>query len=121
MEQAQFDMLHQRMLAYLQGRDLYVQDCFAGADPKYRLPLRIITEFAWHSLFARNLMIQAKPEELENHEPQFTIIGVPGFHAIPEIDGTRSEVFVVINFAKRLVLIGELNTRARSRSPFSRF
>ena len=106
MEQAQFDMLHQRMLAYLQGRDLYVQDCFAGADPKYRLPLRIITEFAWHSLFARNLMIQAKPEELENHDPQFTIISVPGFHAIPEIDGTRSEVFVVINFAKRLVLIG---------------
>ncbi len=106
MEPHHFDALRRRMMAYLEGRDLYVQDCFAGADAAYRVPLRVITEYAWHSLFARNLFIQATPEELANHKPGFTILSAPGFHAIPEIDETRSEVFVVINFAERLVLIG---------------
>ena len=62
MEPAKFETLYRRMLAYLQGRDLFVQDCYAGADPQYRLPIRIITETAWHSLFARNMFFQAKPE-----------------------------------------------------------
>lgn len=106
MEPANFETLYQRMLAYLQGRDLFVQDCFAGADPEYRLPIRVITETAWHSLFARDMFIQAKPEELATHVPQFTVINVPNFHAIPEVDGTRSEVFIALNFEKRLVLIG---------------
>ena len=106
MDPANFETLHQRLLAYLQGRDLFVQDCFAGADPKYRLPIRVITETAWHSLFARDMFIRATPEELATHMPQFTVINAPHFHAIPEVDGTRSEVFIVLNFAKRLVLIG---------------
>jgi phosphoenolpyruvate carboxykinase (ATP) len=106
MEPAKFDSLHRRLLAYLQGRDLFVQDCFAGADPKYRLPIRVITETAWHSLFARDMFIQGRPEELATHVPQFTVINVPNFHAIPDVDGTRSEVFVAINFDQRLVLIG---------------
>ncbi len=101
-----FDLLFRRLQAYLQGRDLYVQDCFAGHDPKYRLPVRVITETAWHSLFARNMFIQAKPEELENYVPQFTILHVPNFHAIPEIDGTHSEAFIVLNLKRKLVLIG---------------
>src|SRR5262249_50491588 len=70
------------------------------------LPIRVVTEFAWHSLFAHNLFIHATPQELAKHVPQFTVIDAPNFHAVPEIDGTRSEVFVVINFAQRLVLIG---------------
>lgn len=106
MEVDHFNILHRRMLAYLQGRDLFVQDCFAGADPVYRMPIRVITETAWHSLFARNLFIQASPEQLLEHRPQFTVIHAPGFHAIPEVDGTRSNVFIVIHFAERLVLIG---------------
>ena len=106
MEPANFQTLYRRMLAYLQGRDLFVQDCYAGADPNYRLPIRVITETAWHSLFARDMFIQASPEELANHVPSFTVINVPNFHAIPEVDGTRSEVFVVIDFGQRLVLIG---------------
>jgi phosphoenolpyruvate carboxykinase (ATP) len=106
MPEIAFDRLRQRMLAYVQGKDLFVQDCFVGADPNYRLPLRVITETAWHSLFARNMFIQPEAEALETFAPEFTIIQVPGFHAIPELDGTRSEVFVVINFAERLVLIG---------------
>ena len=106
MAPAQFDRLHNRLLAYLQDRDLFVQDCFVGADSRYRLPIRVITETAWHNLFARNMFIQATPQDLARHVPQFTLIHVPNFHAIPEIDGTNSEVFIVINFAKKLVLIG---------------
>jgi phosphoenolpyruvate carboxykinase (ATP) len=101
-----FATLRLRLLAYLQGKDVYVQDCFAGAAPAYRIPIRIITETAWHNLFARNLFIQAELEELANHIPDFTLLHVPNFHAIPQIDGTRSEVFVVIHFGERLILIG---------------
>ncbi len=102
----QFDLLFRRLQAYLQGRDLYVQDCYAGHDPKYRLPVRVITETAWHSLFARNMFIQAKDDELEKHRPQFTVLHVPNFHAIPEIDGTHSEAFIILNLKRKLVLIG---------------
>ncbi|MCB1787474.1 MAG: phosphoenolpyruvate carboxykinase [Chromatiaceae bacterium] len=101
-----FDILHQRMASYLQMKDVYVQDCYAGADPEYRLPIRIITEYAWHSLFARNMFIQAKPHELDSHEPYFTVINSPRFHAIPSQDHTRSETFILVNFHQRMVLIG---------------
>jgi phosphoenolpyruvate carboxykinase (ATP) len=103
---ARFDKLYARLLSYIEGRELFIQDCFAGADPVYRLPIRIITESAWHSLFSRIMFIKAKPEELQTHVPAFTVIDTPRFHAIPEIDGTNSEVFIIINFAKKLVLIG---------------
>lgn len=101
-----FDVLHQRMASYLQMKEVYVQDCYAGADPDYRMPVRIITETAWHSLFARNMFIQATPDELRSHEPGFTVINSPRFHAIPPQDHTRSETFILVNFRKRLVLIG---------------
>lgn len=101
-----FDGLYKRMLAYMHGRDLFVQDCFVGADKEHRLPIRVITELAWHSQFARNMFVQATPEELESHAPQFTIINLPSFHAIPSVDGTNSETFIIINFAKKVVIIG---------------
>lgn len=101
-----FALLFRRLQAYLQGRNLYVQDCYAGYDPKYRLPIRVITETAWHNLFARNMFIQAEPEELVDHVPEFTIVHVPNFQAIPEIDGTHSEAFIVLNLSRKLVLIG---------------
>ncbi len=104
--EAQFDRLYARMTAYFQGRDVFVQDAAAGAHPKYRLPIRVVTEYAWHSLFARNLFIRLDPKELPDHVPQFTILHAPRFHAIPEVDGTRSEVFIVIHFGRRLILIG---------------
>lgn len=106
MEPEQFDRLRSRLLAYLQDRDVFVQDCFVGADPRYRLPIRVITETAWHNLFARNMFIQSEPAEVSGQVPQFTLIHAPNFHAIPEIDGTNSEVFIVVNFAEKLVLIG---------------
>ncbi|MFC1475021.1 phosphoenolpyruvate carboxykinase [Candidatus Zixiibacteriota bacterium] len=101
-----FKLIFRRLQAYLQGRDLYVQDCTAGYDPKYRLPVRIITETAWHNLFARNMFIQAKWEDLENHVPKFTVLHVPNFQAIPEIDGTNSEAFILLNLSQKIVLIG---------------
>jgi phosphoenolpyruvate carboxykinase (ATP) len=101
-----FDSLHRRMASYLQTKDIFIQDCWVGADPAYRLPVRIITEYTWHSLFARNMFIKATPEELARHRPEFTIIDCPRFHAIPANDGTNSETFILVNFAKKLVLIG---------------
>ena len=106
MSEEHFDQLYKRLMAYLQGRDLFVQDCFAGADETYRLPVRVITETAWHNLFVRNMFIQASDQELAEHIPQFTVIQAPNFHAVPAEDGTNSEVFVVVHFDKKLVLIG---------------
>ncbi|HEY5513598.1 MAG TPA: phosphoenolpyruvate carboxykinase (ATP) [Geomonas sp.] len=101
-----FDALYNRMTIYMQGRDLFVQDCFAGASPEHKLPVRIITERAWHSLFARNMFIRATQDELQAHKAQFTVIDLPNFHAIPKTDGTNSEAFIIINFARKLVIIG---------------
>ena len=101
-----FELLHQRLASYLQMKEVYVQDCFLGADLGRRLPVRVITEYAWHSLFARNLFIQSDIAPLDDHDPEFTIIDVPRFHAVPSLDHTRSETFVLINFARRLALIG---------------
>lgn len=106
MEPAQFDLLYRRALAYLQDKRLYVQDCFVGADPRYRIPIRVITQFAWHSLFARQLFVRPDWTKTGDHVPDFVILSVPGFHADPEVDGTNSEAYIVVNFEKRLVLIG---------------
>src|SRR5580693_9278620 len=103
---AQFASLHQRVLAYLQGRELFIQDLYAGADPEYRLPVRVVTPSAWHSLFARNMFIRPPVDELHEFRPAFTILHAPEFRSIPELDGIRSETFIFVNFAERLVLIG---------------
>jgi len=102
-----FDALHRRMLNYLEGRELFVQDCYAGADPRYRMNVRIITEQAWHSLFARHMFIDIPDlNDRPAHDSGFTVIDVPGLHADPAANGTNSEVFILLNFARKLVLIG---------------
>ncbi len=102
-----FNGLLARMLGYLQGRDLFVQDCYACADPQYRMPIRVVTELAWHSMFARNMFITpATVEEYRRHVPEFTILCVPSFKAMPTIDGTATNTFIVISFDQRLCLIG---------------
>jgi phosphoenolpyruvate carboxykinase (ATP) len=104
---ANFNTLLTRLQGYLQGRDVFVQDCFAGADPDHRLPVRIITERAWHSLFARTMLV--KPRGIDGyrkHVPEFTVICAPEFQASPLIDSTRSETFIIVNFAERLAIIG---------------
>jgi len=102
-----FDELYCRLQGFLQGRDLFVQDCYGGADPNYRLPVRIITELAWHSLFARNMFIKPNTnEEYRRHVPEFTVISIPSFKSFPQIDGTPTNTFIVINFDQRICIIG---------------
>lgn len=100
-----FNALKERMMAHANGRELFVQDTFVGADPKYRLPIRVINELAWHSLFARTMFI-SNLNETEPHQPEFTIINFPSFQADPQRDGTRSPTFILMDFSQRLVLIG---------------
>ena len=106
-----FDRLYRRMQDYLQGKEVYVQDLYGGAAARYRLPVRILTEYAWHSLFAHQLLVRpqlfGEKERGSSAAPEgFTVIDAPGCRAVPEEDGTHSETFIVIHFGRRLVLIG---------------
>jgi phosphoenolpyruvate carboxykinase (ATP) len=103
-----FNELISRLQGYTQGRDLFVQDCFAGSDPAYRLPVRIVTEYAWHSLFARNMFVQPESHEAyRQHIPEFTVLTFPLFHAFEPIDSTRSKTFIIIDFEQKLCVIGD--------------
>ncbi|MGZ3498017.1 MAG: phosphoenolpyruvate carboxykinase (ATP) [Vulcanimicrobiaceae bacterium] len=102
---AKFDALWERVSAYLSEQELYSLDCYVGADERYRLPVRVVTEFAWHSLFARDLFIV--PEEPPvDFAPEFTVVDAALFQADPQRDGTNSSTFILVNFAKRMILIG---------------
>ena len=101
-----FDKLHRRVIEHYKGRRLYVRDMFAGAEESTRLSIRVVNETAWHNLFAGQLFIRPVPGSTENRDPQFTILNAPTCMADPATDGTRSSTFVVVNLAKRLVLIG---------------
>jgi phosphoenolpyruvate carboxykinase (ATP) len=102
-----FAAMHQAVIEHLRGKDLFVQDCYAGANPAYRLPIRVITERAWHGLFARHMFI-TEPDraKLAGHRPELTVINAESCHADPAVHGTNSDVFILIDFSKRLVLIG---------------
>ncbi|HUI90459.1 MAG TPA: phosphoenolpyruvate carboxykinase (ATP) [Anaerolineales bacterium] len=102
-----FEVLYDRMLGFLQGRDVFVQDLYAGADEKYRLPIRMVTELAWHSMFARNMFIS--PQSLEEYKrfvPEFTIVALPSFKGMPSLDNTATETFICLSFEKKLAMIG---------------
>ncbi|MBN1964347.1 MAG: phosphoenolpyruvate carboxykinase (ATP), partial [Anaerolineae bacterium] len=102
-----FDTMHRRMMAYFENRSVFVQDCYAGADPHHRLPIRIISENAWHSLFARNMFVRIfDPDHLRTHVPEFVVIAAPNLNAVPERDCTTSGAFIYVNFARKMVLIG---------------
>ncbi|GAC1382041.1 MAG: phosphoenolpyruvate carboxykinase (ATP) [Ktedonobacteraceae bacterium] len=105
MSQEQFEAVRSSLSAYLQGRDVYVLDAAAGADPHYRMPIQVITELAWHNLFARQLFLRANASDLTSTHPGFTILCVPNFHTDPRVHGTRSEAAIIIDFEERLVLI----------------
>ena len=104
-----FEKLSQKMKKFVDGKELYIFDGFVGADPENRLPIRVINDHAWQSLFVHQLLIRPSATELESHEPEFTIICINDFEAIPEVDGTASDAFILINLSKRLVLIGTTN------------
>ena len=103
---AHFERLLTKVLAYVQGRDLFIFDGFVGADPNYRQGVRVIAELASQSLFARNLFQRPTPAELDSHKADFTVIAVPGLQGDPDTDGIRSEAFIVLHLARKLVLIG---------------
>jgi phosphoenolpyruvate carboxykinase (ATP) len=101
-----FDALHQAMMAYAQGRELFAQDLYGGADPTHRLRVRVITELAWHSLFIRHLLLEPVAGERADFIPEFAIIDLPGFQADPKVHGTESGTVIAVNFTRKLVLIG---------------
>ena len=102
-----FDRILERMRSFAAGRDLFVFDGYAGADPAYELPVRIVTQYAWHNLFARNMFREeTDPEALESFEPRFTVLDLPGCQAEPEEDETHSPTFVLVGLDRRLILIG---------------
>ncbi|HZO73388.1 MAG TPA: phosphoenolpyruvate carboxykinase (ATP) [Ktedonobacteraceae bacterium] len=100
-----FEVMRRSLADYLQGRDVYVLDAAAGADPRYRMPIQVITEMAWHNLFARQLFLRANGNDLSSERPGFTILCVPNFHTNPRTHGTRSETAIILDFEERLVLI----------------
>jgi phosphoenolpyruvate carboxykinase (ATP) len=107
MDPERFQRLKLRLLAYLQGRSIFVQDCYSGADPAYRLRVRVITETAWHSLFVRNMFLrELDPEVLAGFAPEYTVIHCPNFQAMPDLDATNSEAFILLNLGEKLVIIG---------------
>ncbi|MCA1057358.1 phosphoenolpyruvate carboxykinase (ATP) [Rossellomorea aquimaris] len=102
-----FDKLYTKVIEYLKEKEeVFSFKGFAGADPKHRLPIQVINEFAWHNLFAHQLFIRPETEELKGHQSEFTVISAPNFKADPEVDGTHSETFIIVSFEKRIVLIG---------------
>lgn len=101
-----FDRLEKKVFAHLANRDIFVQDLYCGADPKHRLNVRVITEYAWHSLFARQLFVRPPTSATADHNPDFTVIGAPTCMADPQMDGVKSEAFIALNFAKKRVIIG---------------
>ncbi|MCC5945345.1 MAG: phosphoenolpyruvate carboxykinase (ATP) [Bernardetiaceae bacterium] len=101
-----FDALYDKMIQSLEGKTIYARDAYAGADSNYRLNLRVINTTPWANLFCHHLFLRPSANEINTHEPQFTIIQNPDFFAEPETDGTRQSNFAIINFTKRIVLIG---------------
>jgi phosphoenolpyruvate carboxykinase (ATP) len=101
-----FDLLYHRVCAYLAGKEIFVRDAYACADPKYRTNIRVVTEQAYHNIFANNLFLRPTKEEVLNFSPEWTIVNAPGFKADPAIDGTRQHNFAILNFTKKIILIG---------------
>src|SRR6201988_3408699 len=105
-ESDKFDLLHNRMLAYLSGKEVFVRDSYACADPAHRINIRVVNEYPWSNLFAYNLFLRPTTAELENFKHEWLIINAPGFKADPKIDGTRQHNFAILDFTKKTILIG---------------
>ncbi|MGB7393653.1 MAG: phosphoenolpyruvate carboxykinase (ATP) [Pricia sp.] len=105
-EPEKFDALYDKVIAYLNEKELYVRDCYACADHNYRMDIRVINEYPWSNLFAYNMFIRPTDEELKNFETDWTVINAPGFRADAEVDGTRQHNFAILNFTRKIALIG---------------
>lgn len=101
-----FERLYQRALDYLETKEYFVFEGFAGADNKYSLPIRVINEYAWHNIFVQQLFIRPTAEQLEDHQPEFTVICTPGITADPQTDGTNSEAYIILSLEKKVIILG---------------
>ncbi|MDP6909613.1 MAG: phosphoenolpyruvate carboxykinase (ATP), partial [Flavobacteriales bacterium] len=101
-----FDQLQAKLTSYLQNREVYVRDSYVCADPNHRLNIRVATELPWSNLFTHNLFLRPTKEEVENFKPDWRIICAPGFYANKEVDGTRQHNFAILNFTKKMIIIG---------------
>lgn len=101
-----FDKLYRKVVKYLSGKEVFVRDCYACADTDYRSNIRVITECPWSNLFAYNMFLRPSMDELEDFETEWTVINAPDFHADPAEDGTRQHNFAILNFSRKIVLIG---------------
>jgi phosphoenolpyruvate carboxykinase (ATP) len=107
MDPAAFERLKEDMFAHMRGREFFVQDLYAGADPIYRLNVRMINELAWHSLFIRHMLRRPARDELESFVPGFTVVNCPSFKADPERHGCRSETVIAVSFEQKMILVGD--------------
>ena len=105
-EPSKFDALYDKVIAYLNEKELYVRDCYACADHNYRMDIRVINEYPWSNMFAYNMFIRPTEEELKNFDPEWTVVNAPGFMADATIDGTRQHNFAILNFTRKIALIG---------------
>ncbi len=105
-ETDKFDLLYNKVTEYLSGKEVFVRDSYACADKDYKLNIRVINEFPWSNQFANNMFLRPTEAELENFNPVWTVVNVPGFMADPEVDGTRQHNFAILNFSKKVALIG---------------
>lgn len=105
-DEALFDRMYKKVQAYLGQKSLYVMDAYCGADEEYRLPIRVVSEAAYHALFSYNMFIRPTTKQLQSHKPEFTVLAAPNLYADPEEDGTRSSTFIFVNFDKKMILIG---------------
>ncbi|MBA4744978.1 MAG: phosphoenolpyruvate carboxykinase (ATP) [Muricauda sp.] len=105
-ESDKFDALYDKVIAYLNDKELYVRDSYACADPDYKLNIRVINEYPWSNMFAHNMFLRPTEEELEGFDPEWTVVNAPGFMADPKVDGTRQHNFAILNFGRKIALIG---------------
>ena len=101
-----FDALYKKVAAYLSNREVYVRDSYVCADPNYRLNVRVVTETPWANLFCYNMFLRPEESELDNFTPEWTVMCVPSFMADPAVDGTRQANFAILDFTKKVALIG---------------
>src|SRR5215469_12563459 len=103
MTPAHFDALYADMMKFAEGRELYAKDLFGGADLSHRLPVRIVTEYAWHSLFVHQLLIRPTADQLKGFVPEFTIVDLPNFEADPAKHGCSTKTVIAVNFSKKMI------------------
>ncbi len=101
-----FDALYEKITGYLSEKEVYVRDCYACADDNYRLNIRVINEYPWSNMFAYNMFLRPEESELDGFDPEWVIVNAPGFHAVPEVDGTRQHNFAILNFTRKIAIVG---------------